>query len=150
MSRRLSWALAALAGLALLAGCGQSEQEKYTSKMKSISTQLTKEERAVKRTGNSLPAVATQFKQYQAVFNRAADKFQGVKAPAKVKDLHQRFIEVVRSFAGTLTPAIQAAEAGDLQRFQTMSSAFTGGLTKFQSQLNALRRDYRARGYKLK
>jgi predicted benzoate:H+ symporter BenE len=73
-----------------------------------------------------------------------------VKAPAKVKDLHQRFIEVVRGFAGTLTPAIQAAEAGDLQRFQTMSSAFTGGLTKFQSQLNALRRDFRARGYKLK
>ena len=150
MNRGLKCALVALAGLALLAGCGESEQEKYVKEMKSISRQLTREEKAVKRGNNSLPAVATQFKQYQAVFNRAADKFQGVKAPSKVKDLHQRFIDVVRSFAGTLTPAIQAADSGDLQRFRTTSSAFTGGLSKFQSQLDTLRRDYKARGYNLK
>jgi hypothetical protein len=152
MSRGLSWVLVALAGLALLAGCGESEQAKYTSKMKSITRQLTKDEKAT--TGGqrpqSLPEASTQFKRLQAVFINTAKRFQEVKPPAKVKDLHQRLIDLIRTFGEALTPAIQAADAGNLERFRSSSTAFTGGLSTFQSQLEAIRRDYRARGYKLK
>ena len=152
MTRGLSCVLVALAALALLAGCGKSEQQKYLGKMNAIAKQLGTDERAVTQGGRptSLPEASTQFKKLQTVFKNTAQKFQDVSAPSKVKDLHQRLIDVVRSFADALTPAIQAADAGDLARFRSASTAFTGGLSKFQESIDSLRRDFRARGYKLK
>jgi hypothetical protein len=151
MSLRLSWVLVALAGLALLAGCGESEQQKYTSKMKSITKQLRTEQKQV--TGgvspNSLSEAGTQFRQLQVVFNRLGDRFAKVDAPAKVKDLHQRLTALIRSFSNALTPAIQAAESGNTKRFQATATSFKTTLTGFESQLTNLRGEYKARGYKL-
>ncbi len=151
MSRRLSWVLVALAGLALLSGCGQSEQEKYTSKMKSISKQLATEQQQVTggKSATSLAEAGTQFKRLQSVFSRLADRFAGVKPPSKVSDLHQRLTALVRSFADSLGPSIQAADSRDLKRFQATAGTFKGTVAGFQAQLNNLRSQYKAKGYKL-
>lgn len=151
MIRRLPWVLVALAGLALLAGCGESEKEKYTSKMKSISQQLAKEQQEVTggKTASSLSEAGTQFRRLQNVFTRLGKRFGDVEPPTKVKDLHQRLTVLVRSFAGSLGPAIQAADSGNLKQFQTTARTFNGTLAGFQAQLNSLRTEYQSRGYKL-
>ncbi len=151
MSGRLSWVLIALSSVALLAGCGQSEQEKYTSKMKSISKQLATEQQQVTggKSATSLAEAGTQFKRLQGVFKRLADRFAGVKPPSKVSDLHQRLTALVRSFADSLGPSIQAADSRNLKQFKTTASTFKGTLAGFQAQLNNLRNEYKSKGYKL-
>jgi hypothetical protein len=152
MSRRLSWAVVAVAGLALLAGCGQSEQQKYTNKMRSITKQLRTEQEQVTggKSPTSLSEAATQFQRLQGVFNRLGARFAAVKAPAKVRDIHQRLVGVVRSFSGSLTAPIQAASSGNVKRFQATTKTFRTQLTSFQAQLSAINSEYASRGYKLR
>lgn len=153
MSRRLSWVLVALAGLALLAGCGQSEKQKYTNKLNSITERLVQDTRKA-RTESSAPRspaeAAKLSRRIQGVLNRAAHDFAAVKPPSQVKDLHQRLVGVIRTFAAAVTPEIQAAEAGDVRRFRSGATALAATASSVQKQLNDLRREYRSRGYKLK
>jgi len=151
MIGRLSWVLVALAGLALLAGCGKSEQKQYTSNMKAISKQLEKEQQQVTADTRaaSLSEKATRATRLQSVFNRLAKRYGEVKPPSKVKDLHQRLTAYIRGFADSLTPYIQAANSGDPKRFQAIARAFSGQVGSFQAQLATLNNDYCSRGYKL-
>ena len=151
MRRRLWWLLVMLAGLALLAGCGESEQDKYKSKMRSITKQLRSEQQQVTggKSPNTLAEAGTQFQRLQGVFNRLAQRFSDVKPPAKVKDLHQRLTSVVRNFANSLGPPIQAASSGNVKQFQAAAKAFQGQLSSFQAQLATVNSDYKSRGYKL-
>lgn len=151
MNRRLLWVLIALSGLALLAGCGESEKQTYTKKMKSISKQLTSEQQQVTggQSASSLKDAGTQFKRLQGVFTRLGKRFGDVKPPENVKNLHQRLTVLVRSFADSLTPSVQAADSGNLKRFQSTATVFKGTLAGFQSQLNSLNNEYKSKGYKL-
>ena len=152
MSRRLSWALVALASVALLAGCGESEKEKYTNKLNSITDRLVKDTRKARQDASAPRNAAeagTLARRIQAVLNRAAHDFAAVKPPSKVMDLHERLVNVIRRFSAAVTPEVQAAEAGDLQRFRAGAATLAATATSVQRQLNDLRREYRARGYKL-
>lgn len=151
MSARLSWVLIALSGLALLAGCGQSEKQKYTSKMKSISGQLQKDEQQI---SGANPAAspsekATRAVQLQTVLNRLAQRYAAVKPPAKVKELHQRLTVIVRAFADSLTPYIQAAKSGDTKGSQGVAKALNTQAVAFQAQIKSLNSEYKSKGYKL-
>jgi hypothetical protein len=151
MSRRLSWVLVALAGLSLLAGCGESEKDKYTNKIKSINKQVRSEVQQASggKRASSLAEAATQLQRLQGVMNRVAQRFADVEAPSKVKDLHQRLTGVFRTFATSLSPTIQAANGGNVKQFQSKFRTFTTELVSFQSQLSRLNNDYKSRGYNL-
>ena len=151
MSRRASLVLVAAAALSLLAGCGKSEKEKYTDKMKSISKQFAAEQGRINTgdTPSSLPEAATRVRRLQDVVTRLARRLADLKPPAKVKDLHGRFTMLVRTFAGSLGPAIQAAEAGDLKRFSQAAAAVKASQSTFVGELATVNSDYRSRGYKL-
>jgi len=151
VSRRVSWVLIALSGLALLAGCGESEKQTYTNKIKKISKQLATEQQQVTggKSATSLKEAGTQFRRLQSVFARLGKRFGEVKPPADVKNLHQRLTVLVRSFADSLTPSVQAADSGNVKRFQSTTSVFKGTLAGFQTQINSLNSEYKAKGYKL-
>ncbi len=151
MSRRVSWVVIALSGLALLAGCGESEKETYTKKMRSITEQFQKDQKQLPaaKTPTSPSERGTRAMQLQTVLNRLAQRYAAVKPPAKVKDLHQRLTVIVRAFADSLTPYIQAANSGDTNRSQGIAKALNTQAVAFQAQITSLNSEYKAKGYKL-
>lgn len=131
----------AITGMAVVAGCGSSANDKYKSQVKAIDNQLKGSLAAINSSSNSTNPTQ-KIQQLQNFFNSAADQFEKTTPPANAKADNAQVVSELRQAAsdsGAIGPAIQSKNASELKdlvaKLQQDDTALTNTFNKLKADV---------------
>jgi thiamine biosynthesis lipoprotein ApbE len=139
-------ALALVAALALLAGCGSSTDKSaaYKDDVKKVANEfkasLAKTGTQVK-SGTSLKARAPALVSFKASVDRFATGLARLNPPSSLKKLNDQTVRQLGTLSSDLSAFVAAAKAGDTKKAQQLVPTLQADQAVLQKTLDELERD---------
>jgi Family of unknown function (DUF6376) len=115
--RGIASLFAVAAILALVAGCGNEEQNDYVDEVNALQTELVSQ--VTEATSGSVPTTPEEAAEVAGelaqVFADGAEEFEAVSPPEEVADLHAQLVEQIRGIADQVEAAEEAFNSGNAQ-----------------------------------
>jgi len=117
-------------------------EEEYATAAQDIFLTLGTEAQALGDVGaGSIEEAADVLSEIESTLNTAVDEFDAITPPEELTDLHDGLVDGLRTFAGTVTDAVDAAESGDEQALADAVAAVQQGALDFQESATALQQE---------
>ena len=139
-SARVSAVLtAAVAAAAIVAGCGNEEQNDYVDEVNAIQQEIAD---AATDAGASAPSdpkeAAAVGHQIADAFAQGAEDLQAVDPPEEVADLHEQLTQQLTQVADDINSAADTFESGNAQQSAQAATELQQSVTQAQTEVNRL------------
>ena len=137
---RLAKALAFVAVVAFVGGCGNGEQNDYVDEVNQLQNELVANvSDAVAGSTPSTPKDAARIAgDLQQVFEDGAGSFAEVDPPEEVADLHQQLVDQIQAIADQVGEAEDAFTSGSAQQASEAAIALQNAGNEAQTDLDTI------------
>ncbi len=138
-ARVYSVLIAIFAAAALVAGCGNEEQNDYVDQVNSIQEEIATAATEATTSTPTNPKEAAQAGHAIAdAFQAGADDLAAIDPPEEVADLHQQLTQQLSGVADDINNAADAFESGNAQQAAQAAVELQQSVTTAQTEVNSL------------